>query len=117
MPRVRTTPPANASRNRAGSVRRFLSSIACSCSPSSIGGLPVSTLHHFTPYHPTRQHKHPQATPGSGLRRCRRGDVGAAAGERTGRAPRGKGECLVEAVAGAEREGEAGGEAVAGPVG
>src|SRR5262245_28717575 len=54
MPRVRTTPSANACRNRAGRVRRLLSSIVCSCSPSSVGGrCSFSTFHHFTPFHTT----------------------------------------------------------------
>src|SRR5262245_58642647 len=58
MPRVSTTPAANAVRNLAGSVSRFLSSIVCSCSPRSMSGalrvIPrLPTLDQNTPHRNT----------------------------------------------------------------
>ena len=55
-PFVMTTPSARAARKRAGSVRRLLSSIACSYSPKNIGSSLVSaTVPHFKPLSPTLQ--------------------------------------------------------------
>src|SRR5712692_3486250 len=59
-PRVRTSPPATAWRNLAGSVRRFLSSMVCSYSPRSMvhaSPLYPTSLHNSTP----RRHSHVSA--------------------------------------------------------
>src|SRR5437868_9924895 len=122
MPRVTTIPSAKWCRIRAGSVRRFLSSIVCSCSPRSIqGAFAISTFSHDKPHRPTWQPLSPPQgvfpwDTSVSLGAVELARVGAAAAE-DGRAAAGREpDRLVDRLPGREGVGEAGGKAVAAAV-